>query len=266
MQALVQLRSRFYAITRLFVWRTTNVGLFRRLWIWYYRLGTRAFLSLCRSVERATGAEVLEAVYLRRGGGRGEIVAGASDLDFFLVLKPITSEVETAFVTRFWRRYFLMQHFFPFWGETLLADENELRNWLSTSTVRAWEVPWSWKLLSGRAMIHAAPAFPSRRDLFSEGLKNYWEVLQSVLVLSRLPRKMSGEASLGCGLRLRNAVKSTVDILRFEASAVGRDADLWQLTRDQILHRESSRFAPLPVQKLSRILRTARPDDTGAEA
>lgn len=268
MHALVQIRSRFYAITRLFVWRTTGVSLFRKLWAWYYKLGTSAFLRLCRTVERSCGAEVIEAIYLRRGGGRGELVAGASDLDFFLVLKPITSETETAFVTRFWDRYFWVQHFFPFWGETLIADENELRNWLSTSTVRAWEVPWSWKLLSGKSMIHVVPAFPSRRDLFSEGLKCYWEVLQSVLVLSQLPRKMNGEASLGAGLRLRNAIKATVDILRFEASAVKREEsqDLWQLPRGEILQRHASRFSPLPTERLLRILRTARSDDTGAEA
>ena len=42
--------------------------------------------------------------HLRRGGGRGEIVHGASDLDFFLVLDEMPAEAEMKFLKIFWMR------------------------------------------------------------------------------------------------------------------------------------------------------------------
>jgi hypothetical protein len=133
-----------------------------RLWYW---LGRLAFVAFVRLTER----RVVQAVYLRRGGGRNELVPAASDLDFFLVIATLPAEREMEFLKRFWRGYHGLRRCFPFLGEVLMGDTNELNNWLATPSGRAFDGGFWWILFAGPHRMRAAQA-PVLRDLFTEAL------------------------------------------------------------------------------------------------
>ncbi|MGE3262544.1 MAG: hypothetical protein AB7K68_12255 [Bacteriovoracia bacterium] len=193
-----------------------------RLW---YSVGRRLLTRFAGS-----HAEVI-SVYLRRGGGRDELVPGASDLDFFLVLETLPAEQEMEFLKRFWAGYHRLRWPFPFLGEVLMGDENELRAWLSTPGARAYEARFSWKLLRGKDCLQVVPVRPDLRDLFSESLKHFSDLLQSVLKL-RPEEFHAGIASHQAGaVHLRHAAKAALDLFRFHASAFAHNENLWRASR-----------------------------------
>lgn len=207
-----------------------------RLFEAWYHLGTLAFTALAR----AAGAGVVRAVYLRRGGGRGDLLPGASDLDFFLVLETLPAQREMEFLKTFWQRYYSLRRLFPFWGEVLMGEEAELRAWLEIPTVRSVEAQYSWRLLWGRdCFAGLAPATrPDARDVFSEALKHYGDLLQPLL---KLPDSQfhAGLAPHSPGaVKLRHGAKAAVDLFRLHHSrslAPAARAGFWRLPRHAAL-------------------------------
>ena len=119
-----------------FVLATKDIPFFRNLYSALYRIAAKLFVFFTLRAERELGIRVLEAIYLRRGVGRGELVLGASDLDFFVVLKTVSAQQEMHFLQLFWKNYSVLRNIFPFLGETLMGDRNELENWMQTGCVQ----------------------------------------------------------------------------------------------------------------------------------
>ena len=212
----VLLKHRAQQRLQQFVLKTKQAPGFRLFYSSLYSLATKLFVGFTLQAQRETGLRVVEAIYLRRGGGRGELVFGASDLDFFIVLNTVSAQQEMLFLKRFWRKYSFYRNLLPFLGETLMGDRNELEDWLQTGCVRAFETGHSWKLLHGPNVLKSLPppAALDQRDVFSEALKCYWALVQPVLkvqdeqLASRiLPNSRS--ATL-----LRHGVKAALDLFR----------------------------------------------------
>lgn len=199
-----------------------GVNLLYRFWYW---IGQRAFAVFAMSFQPTVGA-----VYLRRGGGRGELVPGASDLDFFLVLQPIPAEIEMAFLKKFWAGYKRWKKVFPFWGEVLMGDAQELKVWLRSASARAHEARFSWRLLGGRHSLPVVPPRPQARDLFSEALKHYADLLAVVLKLEAFRSEVRSHER--AALHLRNGAKAALDIFRLHACQ--REESLWPATRAEL--------------------------------
>lgn len=181
----------------------------------------RAWYALGRRrLTRLAMLEGVQAVYLRRGAGQGELVAGASDLDFFLVIPSLSAEAEMKFLQRFWAGYHRLRRFFPFLGEVLMGDAGELRQWLASGTVRAFETTFSWQLLAGRNFLEP-PASPALRDVFSECLKLYSDLLQPLLKLRPEDFRAGLRPYQHGSIQLRHAAKAAVDLLRLQAQANG---------------------------------------------
>ncbi len=207
----------------------------------YYSLASSVFVFTCERVNARMGKPAISAIYLRRGGGRGEVVPGASDLDFFLVLEELSAEQEMLFLKEFWNRFRFWKKLFPFLGETLMADRNELANWFHTPTVRSFEAAFSWKLLWGLHELEALgqPRRPLLRDVFSECAKCYWAVLHPIVREENLEITASDPRSL----RFRNSAKSALDLFRmhyaFVSGLVSEDekkkAELWTASREELV-------------------------------
>lgn len=206
----------------------------------WYTLGTRAFVRMARRADRKVGGDVLRSVYLRRGGGRDDLVPGASDLDFFLLLDTVSAEREMEFLKDFWTRYHEWRVPFPFFGEVLMGDENELLNWLESPTVRSFEAGFSWKLLDGDNPLRSAQGSesPDLRDVFSESLKCYWALLQPVLKLRPEHFRADLRSHENAAAHLRNAAKAALDLFRLHhAATLTGDAHLqaWKASRKELL-------------------------------
>lgn len=220
-----QLQSQALALRAL-----PGVKFLYRIW---YALGSSLFVKLTLRASAQCG-HVVRAVYLRRGGGRDELLPGASDLDYFLVLETLPAEREMAFLKAFWRRYRFWRRAFPFLGEVLMGDENELRQWLATPAVRAYEARFSWRLLHGPE-IRRADAEPAitidPRDSFSEALKHYADLLQPLIKLR--DEQFHGEipAHSPGGVKLRHAAKAALDLFRLHRGRSLPNAELAQLWR-----------------------------------
>ncbi len=229
-----------------------------------YRLGEICVVSIVKRVSRKIPGGAVRAVYLRRGGGRAEAVPGASDLDFFLVLEDLSSQEEMNFLKNFWQRFrYWKTRVFPFLGETLMATELELENWLATPTVRSFEAPYSWKLLYGEDVLAQLPKppKPDLRDVYSECLKCYWVALQPIIKMeeekfSRALRSNTAEA-----IRLRNAAKALIDLFRIHRSFGRREAleqaeldRLWQAGRVELLSLLPASDYGANLEKLKNLL------------
>lgn len=204
----------------------------------WYKIGTRAFLHFTRGADKKFG--VVRAVYLRRGGGREELIPGASDLDFFLLLNTVSAEREMEFLKEFWERYHRWRVPFPFLGEVLMGDENELVNWFESPTVRSYEASFSWKLLAGESPLRlaTAPAEPDTRDAFSEALKNYWSLLQPVLKLRPEHFRAGIQAHESAAVHLRNSAKAALDLFRLhyaQALPASERLKVWKASRKELL-------------------------------
>ncbi|MGZ3710368.1 MAG: hypothetical protein ACXVBE_01375 [Bdellovibrionota bacterium] len=193
-------------------------GLFRALFRFSYVVATKVFLRFTLKINRKfRGAHPpIVSIYLRRGGGRGELIPGASDLDFFLVLEELDAQTEMSLLKDFWQSFRYWKKFFPFLGETLMADRNELANWSSTPTVRAFEAKYSWQLLWGEPTLEKlhSPPLPHLRDVLSEMMKCYWALLRPLLHEPSL-NITSGSLS---ALQFRHAAKAAVDLFRMHHS------------------------------------------------
>lgn len=205
----------------------------------YYVLARNVFVSICGNVNTAMEKPVIRSIYLRRGGGRGEAVPGASDLDFFLVLEEMNAEQEMEFLKEFWNRFRYWKKFFPFLGETLMGDRNELANWFHTPTVRSFEALFSWKLLSGHDELGklGSPRRPLLRDVFSETAKCYWALLHPVV----REENLEVSASDPHALQFRNSAKSALDLFRmhyaFVSGKVTSETEmkaLWAASREEL--------------------------------
>lgn len=202
-----------------------------------YRLAEKLFVRLVKKCDQRLGGGFTSAVYLRRGGGRAELVPGASDLDFFVVLEAITAEREMEFLKEFWASYRRLRNIFPFLGEVLMGDANELQNWLSGGTVRAFEAKFSWKLLAGSCEIsrHPSTKHPEPRDIFSEALKLYWEILQPLLKMRSEDLSPNLKAHSRGAVQARHGAKAVVDLFRLHYSMHAPERDLnkiWSATRE----------------------------------
>lgn len=232
---------------RLFGW------LFER----YYALATRVFIRFTKRVNSRLAERPILAIYLRRGGGRGELVPGASDLDFFFVLKELDAQAEMSLLKAFWARFRFWKQFFPFLGETLMGDVNELRNWVATPTVRAFEARYSWKLQWGEPLLEKMPEapVPEMRDVLSESMKYYWAALKPLLHEPSLEIS-AGDAS---AVPFRHAAKAILDLYRLHRSFVTGVSDdererLWRAPREELIPLLEAHYPPLaPFRPLLRL-------------
>jgi hypothetical protein len=222
------------------VLRSKGIFPFSVFFRFLYAFAEWLFIRFTLASQRSIGVDCVESIYLRRGGGRSELVAGASDLDFFVVLKTISAQQEMLFLKEFWRRYGIWRNWLPFLGETLMGDRNELENWFQTGCVRAYETKFSWKHLWGAETLRAieAPLAPDLRDIFSECLKCYWALLQPVLKLQ--------DENLGTGLKaasygaaqLRHGVKAALDLFRLHYASTLAPAEaerIYRVSRQELL-------------------------------
>lgn len=223
-----------------FVLQMRSYALPSAFFAFYYQLAEKIFVLTCQKVNGRLGRSVIQAIYLRRGGGRGEAVPGASDLDFFLVLEEMSAEQEMLFLKEFWGRFRYWKKYFPFLGETLLGDKNELANWYSTPTVRSFEAGYSWKKLWGNDELAALgkPVRPLLRDVFSESAKCYWSLLHPIVREENLEIEADDPRSL----RFRNSAKSALDLFRmhysFVSGAVTSEEEmdqLWHASREELI-------------------------------
>lgn len=192
-------------------------ALFRALFAYAYVIATKTFVHFTTRLNRRLPRRPLVSIYLRRGGGRGELTPAASDLDFFLVLEEMDAQTEMALLKEFWRGFRFWKKFFPFLGETLMADRNELANWANTPTVRAFEAKYSWQLLWGEPVLEAlveSPAPPHLRDVLSESMKAYWALLKPLLHEASLEISARDLSAL----QFRHAAKAAIDIFRLHRS------------------------------------------------
>ena len=204
-----------------------GIPLFSRLFLGFYSLSVAVFLWRVK----ALGKNAIVSVYLRRGAGRSETLPGASDLDFFLVLEEMGVQEEMLFLKKFWDSFRWWKKYFPFWGETLMADRNEFANWFATPTVRSFEAKFSWKLLWGEQVLED-PKPPHPRDVFSEAAKCYWMLIKPMLREGRFPVYAH---ELGA-VEFRNSAKAFIDILRLEKTRKGKDLEkIWAMTRGELL-------------------------------
>jgi hypothetical protein len=217
----------------------------KTLYVFLYKLGERRVISIVKKASAKVNGGAVLAVYLRRGGGRAETVPGASDLDFFLVLEDLSSNEEMNFLKNFWQSFrYWKTRFFPFLGETLMATELELENWLATPTVRSFEAPFSWKLLYGDDVLARLPkpTMPELRDVYSECLKCYWVALQPIIKMDAEKFSKNLRSNDAEAIRLRNAAKALVDLFRIHRSFGQREAisseelsTLWHAGRVDLL-------------------------------
>lgn len=252
----VLLKHRAQRRAQRFVLATKQIPLFRSVYAAMYSLAARLFVKLALRTERHLGLRLVEAVYLRRGVGRGELVVGASDLDFFVVLHTVSAQQEMIFLKRFWQGYSVLRNLFPFLGETLMGDRNELENWLQTGCVRAFETGFSWKLLHGVDVLAdlPPPAAPDPRDAFSEALKCYWALVQPVLKLQDEHLEHGVTPGSKHAILLRHGVKAALDLFRLHfALGLSRDEALriYSLSRAELL-------AQLPEERYGKNLGSFR--------
>jgi hypothetical protein len=200
-----------------------------------YELGEKMFIRFVRSTDSTLGGGNWSAIYLRRGAGRGETVPGASDLDFFLVLSPVSAEREMELLKRFWTGYRRLKLLFPFYGEVLMGDSNELLNWLESPAVRACEARHSWRLLWGREYRGKGSQTPDLRDLYSEALKCYWELLQPVVKLRPEHFHSNLRPHDPGAVQLRHGAKAALDLFRLHRLAFSPSQELWQGGRLELM-------------------------------
>ena len=201
-----------------------------------YFLGTKRVIAIVKKANKNISGGAVCSIYLRRGGGRAEAVPGASDLDFFLVLNDLSSEQEMNFLKEFWREFrYWKTKFFPFLGETLMATELELENWLGTPTVRSFEAPYSWKLLYGTDTLASLPKppKPELRDVYSECLKCYWVALQPIIKMEEEKFSQNLRSNEAEAIRLRNTAKAFIDLFRIHRS-FGLETPISQAELDQL--------------------------------
>jgi len=225
----------------------------------YYHLAQSVFIFVCEKVNARMGRPMIRCIYLRRGGGRGEVVPGASDLDFFLVLEEMSAEQEMLFLKEFWNRFRFWKKYFPFLGETLMGDRNELANWFYSPTVRSYEAAFSWKILWGEDELAAlgSPRIPLLRDIFSESAKCYWAILQPIL----REENLEIFASEPRALRFRNSAKSVMDVFRMHYSFVAgqnhsedQQKKLWSASREDLVSLLPASLYGEGLPKLSALL------------
>ncbi|MCO5141651.1 MAG: hypothetical protein M9962_01015 [Oligoflexia bacterium] len=218
-----------------------RIPLVSQIYTKWYQVGERAFAFFSKREAKRIHKDLLQTVYLRRGAGRHEAVTAASDLDFFLVLSTVPSELEMEFLKNFWVKYHKWRILFPFWGEVLMGDHNELKNWLKTPTIRAYEARFSWKVLFGKDFIREwnISTLPDARDAFSEALKHYWDLLQPVLKLREEAFHQQLQEYQYGAIHLRNATKAAIDIMRMHATVFIKNKaeleSLWAPGRLQFL-------------------------------
>jgi len=226
------------------------VPIVHSIFLAYYKFSQTIFLRMISF----KGSPVV-AVYLRRGGGRGELLPGASDLDFFLVFEELSATDEMLFLKRFWHKFRSLKKLFPFWGETLMADRSEFKDWYTTPSLRAAEAHEGWKLLEGEDLRKNLPTpTPDKRDIFSECAKCYWSILKPLL---REPNTQYRPYSLSA-VEFRNAAKAAVDFFQMveifwerksamASSRVGVLSDLALEKMNPILHLRLPQEEVFPI-------------------
>ena len=185
-----------------------------------YSLACWIFLALVAVSQRKLPGKIVISAYLRRGGGRSELVPAASDLDFFLVLSPLTANQEMTFLKQFWPGFQRLKKLFPFLGEVLMGDQHELAQWRRGNSVRAFEADFSWQLLAGRDVLAETEcgARPHPRDMFGEAVRYYWEILQPVLKLKEEDFSRHTPSHSHGAVKVRHAAKAALDLYRLHYS------------------------------------------------
>lgn len=231
------------------------------LFLAYYSIAQATVVGYVRLISRSKNLVV--GIYLRRGGGRDEIVPVASDLDFFLVLGPLSAEREMEFLKTFWRGYRLLRKLFPVLGEVLMGDESELIHWLRLPTVRSYEARFSWKPLWGPDLRNLAghAKAPDLRDIFSESLRHYWDLLQPVLKLRSDNFHSEISEYSRAAIQLRHGAKALIDLFRLHHILQVEESShsqLWAATRLELLDLLPAAHYP-GLNKLRPILTLERP-------
>ena len=138
-------------LLRTVVLKTNPYPPFRQCNRWPYRLAIervgRAFCSL----------PALKALYLRHGLASSSWIAGLSDIDFTVVLKPeLSAKQEFDILYNLRARYRRIQRWFPMLGELDVLSEEDLTRWISLTNSTPF--PRSWTLL------HGSPVFDPTAD------------------------------------------------------------------------------------------------------
>ena len=190
-----------------------------RLYLCFYQVASPFFCLLCMLAQFFSCAFLVRTIYLRRGGGRGDLLPGASDLDFFLVLSEVDPRKEVRFLHAFWFLYGWLKFAFPFLGEVLMGSEPELAEWLRERTARSQEAVFSFQRIFGRPVVEKYFVYQPAilNDLYSEALKCYSALLEATLKTPDLHQGLMPHDS--SAVALRHAAKAAVDLFRFRALA-----------------------------------------------
>jgi len=139
-------------------------------------------------------------------GAEKELLYGASDLDFLVVIRSLHATEEMQFLHRFWGRYRRLKRIFPMLGEVWLVDEHEAAGWRTRNPGHiTLQTP---RHLSGdHCLPPIAPLTP--RQKFSSGAKAYWEMLEPLL-------REEGNSTWREKLAFRRGAKAAVDFFRVE--------------------------------------------------
>lgn len=221
---------------RALVLRTKSWKPIRFSFLLWMRFSISIFIWLARSVRDNQGERIVESVYLRRSFSWGESEPGLSDIDFFLVIKPLPSQSEMKFLKTFWGLYQKWKAVFPFWGEVLMGDSDDLQDWESCGHIKSLEVIHQWKLVhGGEARGFGAPLSVDRNTVFSEAMQQYWNYLQPVIKLNPKEEKAS---SFLARMHWRNSLKAAIDLLRIHYGITQKKFprdDYWSLGREKLI-------------------------------
>jgi len=200
------------------------------------QFSTLVFCWIIGSIRTKEGEKIVESLYLRRSFSWGESEPGLSDIDFFLVIHPLSSQREMKFLKEFWSLYQRWRSIFPFWGEVLMGDSLDLRDWECSCHIKSLEVIHQWKLLWGKeARSFGAPLSVDNYTVFSEGMQQYWNFLQPIIKLNPKEEKAS---SLLARIHWRNSLKAAIDLLRIHYGITQKKFPrdpYWSLGREKLL-------------------------------
>lgn len=230
---------------RVFVVATNSLPVLRAAYLLAYSLGTRLYLRSLRQSQSP-----LAALYVSRTAARRELVPGASDVDFFLVIEELGSHEEMQFLSAFWSHYRTWKKYLPFLGEPLILDRHELRLWREAPTLRLYDLALTAKHVAGEDPLREIAGnlpLPMAGDVLAECFRAYWQALEPLL----RGEERAFFDSAARPIQLRNFAKATADFFRLHQVFAARRplttneaAATWVLSREAFLARFSAEYSP----------------------
>ena len=148
----------------------TSFPPFLQLYVLFYHLITRITLAIFRRYP------AIQAVYLRRGGARGEILPLVSDIDFAVIEKNLHADDRAELINsyeRLARLTTILDQSLEIYDEQEFFDHYETNDYYQ---YRFTEGKKTWKLLFGRDYIGDLPDLPMAKmygGFFTE-IKVWW--------------------------------------------------------------------------------------------